>query len=213
MTRYGMVINLTKCIGCQSCVIKCKVEHFLPPGIFWARVLMKEYGKFPTVERRIVPILCNHCKDPACLKVCPTGATSQRKDGIVEVDYDKCIGCRYCMMACSYGARNFYDAPRQYFPGQGLTPYEEYGYPQLQTGVVMKCTFCKERIDEGIKKGLTPGIDREATPACVVNCMCKVRYFGDLDDPNSEVSRLIRERGGTTLRPELGQEPSVYYIR
>lgn len=213
MTRYGMVINLTKCIGCQGCVIKCKVEHFLPPGVFWARVLMKEYGKYPTVERRIVPILCNHCKEPACLKVCPSGATTKREDGIVDIDYDKCIGCRYCMMACPYGSRYFYDSPRQYFPGQGLTPWEEAGSKQLQTGIVMKCTFCKERVEPGVEKGLVPGVDREATPACVVNCMCKARYFGDLDDPNSEVSRLIRERGGTQLRPELGQEPSVYYIR
>lgn len=213
MTRYGMVINLTKCIGCQGCVIKCKVEHFFPPGIFGARVLMKEYGKFPTVERRIVPILCNHCKDPACLKVCPTGATSQRPDGIVDVDHDKCIGCRYCMMACPYGARYFYEYERRYFPGQELTPYEEYGYAQLQTGVVMKCTFCEERIEAGLKKGMVPGVDREATPACVINCMCKARYFGNLDDPNSEVAQLIRERGGTQLRPELGQDPSVYYIR
>jgi len=213
MARYGMVIDLVKCIGCQGCVVRCKVEHFLPPGMFWARVLMKEYGKYPTMERRIVPTLCMHCKDPACTQVCPSGASTKREDGIVAIDYDKCIGCRYCMMACPYGARSFCDSIGKYFPDKELTPYEEVSHTQLQTGVVMKCTFCKERIDAGTQKGLKPGEDREATPACVINCMAKARYFGDLDDPDSEVSRLIRERHGYQLRSETGQDPSVYYLR
>lgn len=213
MTRYGMVIDLQRCIGCYGCMIACKAEHFLPPGIFWSRVLIKEYGKYPSVVKTVVPVLCNHCQDAACVNVCPTGATTKREDGIVTVDYNKCIGCRYCMMACPYGSRSFYDSQKEYFPGQGLTPYEQLGYKQYQTGVVMKCTFCQERIDAGIKKGLKPGVDREATPACVTNCMAKARYFGDLDDPDSEVSRLIREKHGHQLHVEFGTDPSVYYLR
>ncbi len=213
MPRYGMVIDLQRCIGCYGCMISCKAEHFLPPGIFWARVLMREEGKYPSVRKIMLPVLCNHCKEAACVKVCPTGATTRRDDGIVTVDYNKCVGCRYCMMACPYGSRSFYDSVKEYFPGQGLTPYEEHGYRQYQTGVVMKCTFCQERIDAGTKKGLKPGVDREATPACVTNCMAKARYFGDLDDPDSEVSRLIREKRGYPLHPEFGTEPSVYYLR
>jgi Fe-S-cluster-containing dehydrogenase component len=208
-----MVIDLVKCIGCAGCQLACKAEHCLPPDTFWARVLVTESGTYPNSSKVIYPVLCFHCKEPPCERVCPTGATAKQEDGIVTVDYDKCIGCRYCMMACPYGARYFSEDNWEYFPGQGLTPYEEQGYPQYQTGVVSKCTFCQERIDEGLRKGLKPGCDREATPACVINCMCQARYFGDLDDPESEVSQLIRARRGFTLRPELGTEPSVYYLR
>lgn len=213
MPRYGMVIDLTRCIGCQACMIACKVEHFIPPGIFWGRVLVKEYGKYPTPMKKMVPILCNHCKDAACVDVCPTGATTRREDGLVTVDYNKCMGCRYCMMACPYSSRYFLAGLPNYFPGQPLTPMEEYGYRQHQTGTVMKCTFCVERIDKGLKERLQIGVDREATPMCVVACPAKARYFGDLDDPVSEVFRLIKDKGGYQLHPEYGTDPSVYYIR
>ncbi len=213
MARYGMVIDLVRCVGCGSCVMACKVAHHLPPGILWGRVLMKEYGSYPTVSRHTVPVLCNHCKEAACVDVCPTGATSKSENSIVSVDYDKCMGCRYCMMACPYGSRSFYPVVRSYFPGQQLTPLEEFGYRQLQPGVVMKCDFCQERIVEGLTKGLKPGLDREATPVCVNTCPTKARYFGDLDDPDSEVSQLIRSRQGYQLHPEFGTEPSVYYLR
>ena len=149
------------------------------------------------------------------MKVCPTRATTTREDGIVMVDYDKCVGCAYCVVACPYRNRTRYDDGKNgYFPGQGLTELEVIGkelYP-LQTGTAVKCNFCAERIDEGLNKGLKPGVDREATPACVNTCPPKARTFGDLDDPNSEVSRLIRERKATPLHPEYGTEPSVYYI-
>ena len=157
-------------------------------------------------------MLCNHCREAACVKVCPSGATKQREDGLVIVDYSQCIGCRYCMMACPYGARYFYDRERPLFPGHGLTPYEEIGYRQYQTGVAMKCDFCRERIDRGLNQGLKPGIDREATPACVNSCIGKSRHFGDLDDPDSEVSRLMRTRQGRQLHSEFGTEPGVYYL-
>lgn len=212
MPRYGMVIDLQRCIGCYGCMISCKAEHFLPPGIFWARVLMREEGKYPSVRKIMLPVLCNHCKEAACVKVCPSGATEKREDGIVVVDSDKCVGCRYCMMACPYGSRYYNEDRQRYFPGQGPTPWEKLSDEQLQTGVVMKCTFCVEKIEEGIKKGLKPGVDREATPSCVNNCMTKARYFGDLDDPDSEVSRLIRSQRGRQLHPEHGTDPSVYYI-
>ena len=213
MPRYGMVVDLTRCIGCQACMVACKVEHFIPPDMFWCRVLMKEYGKYPTAQKQIVPILCNHCKEAPCVDVCPTGATTKREDGLVTVDYDKCIGCRYCMMACPYGSRYYHENEARYFPGQSLTPFEEMGYPQYQTGTVMKCTFCVERIDRAEQEGLEIGVDREATPMCVVACPATARHFGDLDDPKSELSKLIKEKGGRQLHPEYGTDPSVYYIR
>ncbi|MFC1932381.1 4Fe-4S dicluster domain-containing protein [Chloroflexota bacterium] len=215
MSRWGMVIDLQRCIGCYSCQIACKQEYFLPPWIFWARVIISETGKFPAVTKEIYPVLCNHCKEAPCVDVCPTGASTKREDGIVLVDYDKCVGCRYCIMACPYQHRTYYSYnTKQYFPGQDVTEFEVIGkelYP-LQKGTVVKCTFCAERLDKGIKKGLNLGVDREATPACVNACPTSARVFGDLDDPYSNVSRLIKEKRGIPLNANLGTEPSVYYI-
>jgi Fe-S-cluster-containing dehydrogenase component len=210
-----MVINLQKCVGCYACVLACKQEHFLPPGIFWGRLVVGETGHHAAVTKAVYPVLCNHCEDAACVKVCPTGATAQRADGIVTVDYDKCAGCRYCVLACPYQQRTYYgDGKREYFPGQGFTELEIIGrelYP-LQEGSVLKCTFCTERIDGGLEQGLLPGVDREATPACVIACPAKARYFGDLSDANSEVTSLIKEKKASQFHPEFGTEPSVYYI-
>lgn len=215
MTRWGMVIELQKCIGCYGCMISCKQEHFLPPGMFWNRVMIGETGNYPMVSKQIYPVSCNHCKEAACVKACPTRATTSREDGIVIIDSDKCAGCRYCVIACPYQQRTFYaDGRKEYFPGQGLTEYEAIGrelYP-LQPGTAVKCNFCVERIDDGIKKGLKPGVDREATPACVITCAPKARHFGDLDDRDSEVSMLIKEKRGFQLHPEYGTDPSVYYV-
>jgi len=196
-------------------MIACKEEHFLPPGMFWNRVLISETGIYPTVTKQIYPVGCNHCKEAACVKVCPTRATIRRADGIVVVDADKCVGCRYCLVSCPYQQRTFYsDDKKEYFPGQGQTELEAMGknlYP-LQKGTVVKCNFCAERIDAGLKKGLKPGIDREASPACVITCPTQARQFGDLDDPASEVSRLIKEQRAFQLHPEYGTDPSIFYI-
>jgi len=197
--RYGIVIDLKRCIGCYGCQIACKAENATPPGITWARVLKEEHGKYPAVRRLSLPILCMQCKDPECLKVCPSGATTQRPDGIVIIDAQTCIGCRYCMTACPYGSRYFNGEALTYFKDR-LTPYEELGYRRHTVGTVEKCNFCVDRIEKGLE------------PACVANCMAKARYFGDLDDPYSEVSRLIRDRGGFQLNPEFGTDPSVYYL-
>ncbi|RJR30998.1 MAG: 4Fe-4S dicluster domain-containing protein [Desulfobacteraceae bacterium] len=209
--RWGMAINLTRCVGCYACVIACKTEHFLPRDVSWNRVAVFEAEG---INKQIYPTLCNHCKEPPCVEVCPTGATEQRKDGIVWVDSEKCIGCRSCMMACPYQVRVFNEKPGEYFPGQGFTPYEEMReriYP-LQQGTVSKCNFCMERIEAGLSNGKRPGADREVTPACVNACPAKARIFGDLDDAESEVSMVIRIGRGYQLRPEAGTDPSIYYI-
>lgn len=215
MTRWGMVIDLRKCVGCYACMVSCKQDHFLPPNIFWNRLVVGETGKYPTVTKQLYPVLCNHCDEAACVKACPTGATSKREDGLVSINYDECVGCRYCLIACPYQQRTYYsDGKKEYFPGQGLTELELIGqelYP-LQPGTVVKCNFCMERIDQGLAKGLIPGADREATPVCVNACPPKARTFGDLDDPDSEISTLIKHRKGQPLHPEYGTDPSVYYV-
>jgi len=215
MTRWGMAIDMKRCIGCYACVLACKAEHFLPPDIFWNRVLIGEKGKYPAVSKVIYSVRCNHCAEPKCVDVCPTGATQQREDGIVWVDETKCVGCRYCMIACPYQARSFYEeGPEGYFPGQGLTPHEEIGrqlYPH-EDGVVQKCVFCKERIDAGMEQGLVPGVDRDASPACMIVCPTKAITFGDLDDGYSEVNRLIKERKGVAFHEEYDTKPSLYYL-
>jgi phenylacetyl-CoA:acceptor oxidoreductase subunit 1 len=213
--RWGMAIELKRCIGCNACVLACKAEHFLEPKMFWNRVLIGEKGKYPQVTKLIYSVRCNHCADPACVKVCPTGATQQREDGIVWVDETKCVGCRYCMVACPYQMRSMNeDANAQYFPGQELTEHEKIGktlYPHTP-GVVQKCVFCKERIDSGVAQGLTPGVDRDATPACVIICPTKAIHFGDLDDPNSDINRVIKEKHGHSFHPEFDTDPSISYI-
>ena len=198
--RYGMVIDLKKCIGCYGCQIFCKAENATPPGILWARVLFYESGCYPDVKKMHIPLLCMQCGEPPCVDVCPTGASTRRPDGIVTIDNTKCMGCESCVIACPYGARSLHPKEREYFPGQGFTPYERVGYQKHPPGVVEKCDFCLSRTQQGLE------------PACVANCMAKARYFGDLDDPDSEVSQLIRNWGGSQMYPELGTDPAVYYL-
>ncbi len=197
--RRGMLIDLKRCIGCHACTIACKLEHATPPGVFYTRVLEMEVGKFPSAKRVFLPVLCNHCQDAPCLHACPSGATTQAADGTVLVDKDKCIGCKACIVACPYDARFFLDKLQGYF-GDELTPFEKVGYRAHREGTVTKCDFCAERTASGLE------------PACVQTCPTVARVFGDLDDPLSEVSGLIREHDCFQLRPELGTRPSVYYI-
>ena len=205
MPRWGMVIDLKRCYGCYACVMACKVANHTPPGVFWCRLLKGETGTFPNVVRQALPVLCMQCDEPSCLEVCPTGATVKRDDGIVIVEKDKCMGCKYCIMACPYGAR--YTVPKweSYFPeGLPLSPYEEFAKQAWEErsgcGVATKCDFCKDRITNGRQ------------PACVEACPAVARTFGDLDDPNSEVSILIKRHRGEVLHPELGNKPKVYYL-
>ena len=200
MTQLALVIDLNVCVGCHACVTSCKQWNTSGPagplsdlepygenplGVFFNRVQTYEVGQFPQTQTVHFPKSCLHCEEPPCVPVCPTGASYKRKeDGIVLVDSDKCIGCKYCSWACPYGARE-YDEDR---------------------GVMTKCTLCVDRIyDESI-----PAAQRR--PACVNACPTNARLFGDVHDPESEVSRAIRERGGYALMPELGTRPANHYL-
>ncbi len=199
--RYGMVIDLKRCIGCYACVAACRAENATSTGVMFSRVERLEWGKYPAVKRMALPLLCMHCQEPPCMDVCPTGATKQRADGIVWIDKDLCIGCRYCMLACPYSARYFFDREVPYFGnGNGKTPFEEEGAAKHTPGTVEKCDFCSARVDQGLE------------PACVANCPTKARIFGDLDDPGSDVSGLVRDRGAAPLNPEAETDPSVFYL-
>jgi len=213
--RWGMAVDLTQCVRCYACVAACRIEHFLPIGMSWPRlVAMETGGDSPTVST--YSVRCNQCQDAPCVEVCPTGATYQREDGIVAIDQDKCVGCRYCVIACPYQNRVFLsrDKNRGFFPGRVETDFEKAGKElyRHQIGTTEKCNFCAERIDAGLARGLKPGVDREATPACVNTCPAQALTFGDLDDPNSEISRLIKEKDGFQLHPEYDTNPSVYFI-
>jgi len=210
--RYAMVIDLKKCIAkkdCTLCIDACHKTHNVPDfgnakdEIKW--IWKEEYEHaFPNKENyylkedlkhSMVPLFCNHCDNPPCTKVCPTKATWKREDGIVMMDWHRCIGCRYCMAACPYGSRSFnWRDPRTHIKELSTD------FPTRTKGVVEKCTFCNERIAKNL------------LPACVEACTEKALAFGDLNDRKSNVRKLLKENYSIRRKPVLGTEPEIYYI-
>jgi molybdopterin-containing oxidoreductase family iron-sulfur binding subunit len=210
--RWVMVIDLRKCIGCHACTIGCVVENKLPPGVVYRPVMEEEIGKYPNVTRRFIPRPCMQCDNPPCVPVCPVKATWKGKDGIVHINYDQCIGCRYCITACPYGARtsDFGEFYIDNTPQEGMA-YEkaaafEYGKKRTRkrnkspVGNARKCHFCLHRLNEGM------------LPMCVTTCIGHATYFGDANDPNSLVAELIAKPNVMRLKEEMGTEPRVYYL-
>lgn len=204
MTKFGMVINQDRCVGCFTCASACKMQNNVPMGMQWNRVLTEgsdlvdgATGVYPNLTRSYLSISCQHCENAACERACPTGATYRDDMGRILIDYDKCIGCRMCMAACPYNARVFnWEEPVR-------DPDFNYGdkeVPVRPKGVAEKCTFCKERTD------------RDEKPMCVTCCPARARVFGDLDDSESEVSQLIKANSATQLLADRGTEPQVYYF-
>ena len=206
--RWAMVIDQNKCEGCGFCTLACRAHNDIHPDISWNRVAASCVidGEYKYIARP-----CMQCEHAPCVDVCPVKASYYRPDGIVMMDYDRCIGCRYCEVACPYNARAF---NWEEFTGENPA-VPTWGTPEVERrprGVVEKCSFCYHRIDRGIALGLTPGVDPEATPACVVGCPVGCRTFGDLNDPESEVNKLLATHVTHRLREDLGTGPRVYYI-
>ena len=233
MAKWGMVIDLDKCTGCQACTVACGMENATLPGEHWQDVLYYTEGEYPSANVKWFPRPCMQCENPSCVKVCPTKATYKTDDGVVLVDWNKCIGCKYCMIACPYGVRFYTDEKPLVSPDikgvfkasnkqQWAPPYQgphqdpSKGIGIQPSGVVSKCTFCYHRISKAPPgtSNLDPDdpATREFTPACVVTCAPTARWFGDLDDPNSTVSRLIGDQRGTRLFDHTGNRPQVYYL-
>lgn len=207
MTRYGFAIDLKRCYGCYSCQVSCKAANQTPRGVDFAKCIQAEIGTFPSALRQMLPLVCMMCAKPACKDVCPTGATQQDENGIVTVDKNLCMGCKSCIMACPYGARHTVKEWETYFPdspNKELDEYQAYAKKKWEAkngyGMAAKCDYCKDRVKEGKK------------PACVQTCPAKARYFGDIDDPESEISILIRRERGFVLNPEFDTDPSCYYL-
>ena len=204
MTK-AIITDLNRCVGCLACSVACKAVNNVPIGSYWNKVVRVGpnpipggSGQYPDVYMYFLPISCQHCENPACLKVCPVGATYKDDMGRVEIHYDKCIGCRMCMSACPYtGVRSFNWEEPKHAIGHAMGDADVATH---QKHVVEKCTMCWHRLAKGLQ------------PACVEVCPGRVRFFGDFNDPESEVSRLLRERAHKQLLPERGTNPSVYYL-
>ncbi len=178
MARFGMVIDTTKCVGCMDCVVACKTENDVPDGFCRDWIVEEVKGRMPDLSMEIRSERCNMCDDPPCVYCCPTGASHVEDFGqLVQIDADKCIGCKACLAACPYGAR--------------------YTHPD---GYADKCTFCVHRLKEGKR------------PACVSVCPTHCMYFGDLDDANSEVNRLLNARPHKSVLDEAGTRPRIFFL-
>ena len=217
--HYGMVIDTRRCVGCRACVLACKAENKTPPGVSYTVVFEEILENRPNDKPVFMTKPCFHCEYPPCVDVCPVSATYKREqDGIVVVDYDRCIGCRYCMTACPYSAR-WFDFGENYPAIEEKTAWAQVPSPEYKefrirkkdespVGNVRKCTFCMHLQDEKGEYDKHSG----RWPACAKTCTGCAIHFGDFNDPNSEVSVLLRERQYIRLKEELGTNPSVYYL-
>ena len=227
--KLAMVIDLQRCTGCGGCSLACKIENNTPDGIFWSNKLTQTFGKFPNVNYEYIPTLCNHCERAPCVEVCPTAAMHRAEAGIINHDPDICIGCKACAVACPYDAVSVnHQKPHAFWRDEkstmkGITssaaevtlkvkgkelPYyngardrDTPGTAIRPKGVPEKCNFCLHRVRKG------------QLPACVEACPCDARIFGDLNDPNSAVSRLLGKYKPSRLKEHLGTSPKVFYIR
>jgi Fe-S-cluster-containing dehydrogenase component len=240
VTRWSMVIDLDKCVACQGCSIACRFENNTPAvnpkeahlgrAIRWNDVFplpinpLEETGEYPNVKTIYLTRPCMHCENPPCIKVCPVQATYKDEEGLVRQNYDRCIGCRFCTVACPYGVRyfNWHQAvwegslAEYRNPDQVRGPVSTEGPAVRPKGVVEKCTFCVHRLQKARSRAAAEGRAFRAdeyVPACVQTCTGKARFFGDLDDPHSTVSELASSPRAFRLMEDLGTHPKVIYLK
>ena len=209
--RWMMVIDTRKCVGCHACTIACVAENKLPPGVVYRPVGEKTTGTFPNLKTMFLPQPCMQCDKPPCVPVCPADATWKRPDGIVAIDYDKCIGCGLCVPACPYNHRSLDEGGNYTDKTPKLQPYEqqpnfEYGKSWNRknggtpVGKARKCHFCLHRLEEG------------QLPQCVSTCIGRATYFGDGNNPKHLVSEMAAKPNATRLLEEKGTRPTVVYL-
>ncbi len=211
MARWAMTIDLRKCIGCSSCVEVCNQVNNVPHESAWRWLIDRTSIDDGKINRLFLTMNCMHCNNPPCLKVCPTKATYQTREGIVDIDQKLCVGCSACVLACPYQARSINHISR-------MNCYEKDHDPSNRTriedriGICRKCNFCLPLIKLGVKNGLKPGQEPGATPMCVRHCPGEALTFGDIDDPTSSISHIISKNKTFRILEELGTNPAVYYI-
>jgi len=222
--RWGMAIDLDRCTGCEACVAACHAENNLPlsdpdqaekgRAFHWIRVDRYYEGEFPDVRVKYMPVLCQHCEEAPCEPVCPVYATYHNPEGLNVQVYNRCVGTRYCGNNCPYSVRFF-----NWFEPEWPAPLELQHNPDVAVrpgGVMEKCTFCIQRIQRvkrDAKAESRAVADGEAQPACVQSCPAEAMTFGDLNDPESKVSRLAASGRATRLLEDLGAKPKVFYLQ
>ena len=222
--RWGMVIDLDRCTGCQACVVACHAENNVPVvgeteaaygrSMHWIRIERYWEGEYPRIKARFMPILCQQCTEAPCEPVCPVFATYHSEEGLNAQIYNRCIGTRYCGSACPYKVRVF-----NWFDPEFLEPLAEQLNPDVTVrsrGIIEKCTFCVQRIRRGEEVALAEGrpvADGEIQPACVQTCPSEALVFGDLNDPDSRVGQLVHSRRSFRLLDQLGTAPAVIYLK
>ena len=223
MTKFVRLIDTKKCMGCRSCVAACAVENHFTPEAPWNVMVEYEVGTYPNVKKVFNTMNCMHCEQPACKSACEAAgfrAITKNEFGVVLVDYDKCSSCGYCAAVCPYGVPQVGKPLTDLSPGNGKVGVERIAYKERhathrkKANVAQKCTFCWHKLEKAIADGKKDriGKDHAYTPSCDLVCPVQARIFGDADDPNSEVSKAIRETKAVQLKAQFGTGPQVYYV-
>ncbi len=223
MPKWGMVIDLNKCTGCGSCVTACRSENNIPNAgqeatqegrtFLWMDMLEMVEGSYPDVHIRYIPRPCFQCHNPPCTRVCPVRATYRNDEGLVAQIYHRCIGCRYCMVACPYTVKSF-----NWFEPEWPEEFTAIRNPDVSLrmkGVVEKCTFCSHRLMKAREQARFEERDlqeQDYQPACADSCPTGAIIFGDFDNKEHAVSQLIRSNRAYRLLEDLGTEPKVVYL-
>ena len=205
MTRYAMAIDVEACIGCHTCTIACKSNNNLPNGVLFNKVqtiggayMDTASGTYPNdLHKKYYPVACQHCSKPACAQACPVGAITSDERGVVQTDFSMCIGCGSCVTACPYEARTLLDTQPEYVVD---FPLGDWDAPVWAALTAVKCDFCTHRLDRG------------EMPACMELCLGRARYWGDVDDPDSEISKVLANSKVERFLEEAGTEPNCFYI-